>query len=150
MNEPPTAQESMEIACRFMEIVDTLQDGTDAAADALTDYLGEDPETGTLRAWYLASCGPLIASAALKSLNKGEPFKGGFWGLVQIPGSPLGSEPSQLAMMRSLTAYLNEDAEAATDVIAAHHATHGIEGLFGMICAALILTAFLKKEGAFA
>ena len=149
MNGPPTAEESMQIAMDFIRLVDTLQDGTDAAADALAEYLGDDPEIGSLRTWYLAACGPLIASAALKSLNKGVPMTGGFWGL-QIPGSPLGSEPSQLAMMRALTANLNEDFDAAGDVTNAHYEIHGIEGLFGMICSALILTAFLKKEGAFA
>ncbi|HKS46745.1 MAG TPA: hypothetical protein VJT49_16860 [Amycolatopsis sp.] len=117
--EPPSADESMEIAARYLEVGYAVADSQpDRASDLLEEYFGDDPKISSKRLWFFSSVGPVIIAGAMRKLNEGKPTDDVFWGL-EIDGDEQ-ADPDLLAAAQSVAAFLNGDHRAGQDVMSAH------------------------------
>jgi hypothetical protein len=150
MNDtPPTAEESLRIAAKFLDVaIGLVESGTATAIDRIEEFIGADNETAELHIWYWAAVGPVVTAAGIRKLDVPD-VQDGMWAIEMVPGVEASPDPSLLAALRAVVAHLNDDTGAAQDVTSAHFAVAGHDGLLEMVFELLKLCSFLVKEGAF-
>lgn len=157
-HQPPSADESMEIAATYLRIADQAADGdTDAAVDALAAYFTENGVTASYRLWYFAAVGPIIVAAGIRKLNEHLLDGHELWGITTLNERAPAQDPDALAALQAVAAHLNGDKRAAQDVISAHFdaaakasgldAAH--DAMADMVIHHLNMLSVLIKEGAF-
>lgn len=152
---PPTPDDSVEIAVRFMQIARAALESRDQAARLLSAYLGPDPVSGPARLWYFASVGPILVGQGIRQLNPTPLGPEDFWGFGRRPGAPV--DPDAEVAAATVVRWLNDDEPTMHDLYTAHYkAAHQRGGwgaaqqaLIGMVIEHIGMLARLIAAGAY-
>lgn len=151
----PTAEDSVEIAVRYMTIARAALGSRDEAAKLVAEYLGPDPAAGSVRLWYFASVGPVLVGTGMRQLNPQPLDPEDFWAFERLPGAA--DDPDAAVAAATVVRWLNDDEPTMHDLYAAHYdAAFKRDGwgaaqkaLIGMVICHLGMLARLLDAGAY-
>ncbi|GAA0632522.1 hypothetical protein GCM10010174_61990 [Kutzneria viridogrisea] len=136
-SRPDPAADEIECAEVFARLGDDRRAGRYRdAVRSLLDYLHSEPDNSAgRRLELLLSIGSLVTADALRArIPARSPAPGEFWSLQPVTvDAEETSSPDDVAALRALVAELNGDHSAALDVIAAHLAVTGPEGILPLL-----------------
>lgn len=130
--DDPETDRAIYLAWVFYEVTRTFHQNRDIdhMVGEFARFTGRDmnDDDSRTKLWGLAFTAPVVtAELVRKAAGIG---RDDFFQLDMTNG--VGS-PSTLAAAQALTCHMNGDMEAAADVIGAHHAEHGLNGLCDFI-----------------
>lgn len=123
----------------FLSLVTTVLTGDDCGMLALLDRRLAEQGISCWTGLALASIGPKVAAMYLRELA---PVPPDYWGFEASPGMA----PEVVALHQAVTAQLNDDSDAAADVISTLHHTGSCAAVREMVIAAVYLCAALEVQ----
>lgn len=143
----PTEDQALDIAQAFYRTAEQVALGNgEQAADVLDDYFA-DSTNETALLWMIVCSAAAVTMDLLRQLFDLPVGGVSMSWCAQVVGPGPFRGPAQQAAVQMVTAALNENWPAVTDVRAAHYAVAGNEGVFDVLVELASIAAAVIRHG---